>query len=373
MKRTILSFAALLLCTASYMLGQDFWDDSKKHWADGPLTLDDFDQRTIDSTEAEQSCLAWNVDLNRSIAKDGNFRFDVVKSEAVMDRLLSWYSSNLDPSWALRYNQASFDRVEVIRRKMQNDFNANPTYTSNVYDYYKRLFQNELEKFEQESKKGTDTLAIIRMEEQNRKDLESYEEAPVRTPNFQKPRWGLGGWVGYGGDYYFAPVAAGITMTNAFEYGFTLECGQMTYELGMMMGGCGRLKKDNFFYDDRKDYEWEKGRRCSGGSAWLAGGYRLVDGPYLAVRPTIGLGAGFLDQSDGNVSSEIAGFRLMAGAVFSYKYKRRFDTVDLGYRESCVNFRLFGSRTDFRGLGETYSITFGVNLSLTEWVDLNWL
>ena len=39
------------------------------------------------------------------------------------------------------------------------------------------------------------------------------------------------------------------------------------------------------------------------------------------------------------------------------------------YREHCISFRLFGSRTTFDKVGETFSINFGVGFSVTEWLD----
>ena len=86
----------------------------------------------------------------------------------------------------------------------------------------------------------------------------------------------------------------------------------------------------------------------------------------------VGIGVGFIDQFFDNGSSETSGLRLAAGLVFDYKHKRVYTSYPMpSYREHCISFRLFGSRTTFDKVSETFSINFGVGFSFTEWLDFD--
>lgn len=367
MKRIVSFFAVAMLCALPPVWAQGFVDDSEKLWADGPLTLDDFDRRDVGKEEKVLSQLSWHIGLDRQTTTQGNLRYTTISTETSMDRLTSWYCPQAATPWTLRYNQAIFDRVEVVRRKMQNDLNAHPADYARIFDYYNRFLQNETEKFEQESQMGTDTAVIAKMEALNKAELESYVEEPMRTPEIVKPSWGLGMRVGYAGECFGMPVAEGLTMSNGFELSFNLEVKKLCFEWGMTMGNCGKLMADNFYYDVDDDYMWQRGKNCTAGSMWLMGGFRAVDTPRLALRPMVGFGVGFLDQSIDRNNSESAGFRLTAGLAADYKLRRRYSIYDQDYMESCVTFRLYGDRTTFKGIGETYSINFGIGINLTEW------
>lgn len=372
MKRIIFSLCALMLCAIPSVFGQRFEDNSIKRWTDGPLTLDDFDRRNTGDKDGTMSFLKWKVDFDKKTSKQGNLHFQTFNTYSCMDRLLSWYVPQQSSDWILRYNQASFDRVEVIRRKMQNDLNANPADYYSIFGYYDRLFESELDKFSQESKVGTDTAVIAKMEAQNREELANYKEEPVGVPQYTRPEWGLGGWIGYEGDCFGKPVSEGLTMSNGFNFGFILESRRLVFELSMTMGGCGKMRADNFYYDEKKDYTWEKGKTCTSGIMQLAAGARIINKPYYALRPMVGIGVGFIDQFFDNGSSETSGLRLAAGLVFDYKHKRVYTSYPMpSYREHCISFRLFGSRTTFDKVGETFSINFGVGFSVTEWLDFD--
>lgn len=354
---------------------QDWLTKDRKAWSDGPLVPEDFDKRASDDS-IHVGWLDWSYFTDTQEQKTGNLKYKTCKVTLYMDQLASWY----DParySGDFRYFQTDFDIAEAARRKMQNEINRNPGATSSIVQYYYRIASNRVRALMQESREGRDMDVVDRYAAEVARELAEVVEDPFPVPAVGKRGFGIGMYAGYGGEYFFGPMGEGVTMGNNFVFGWVFPVRSWDICLDLCIGGGTRLKKDGFYHDDKYDYDWVKGRRTSTGRMNVMGGYRILDTDRLCITPLAGFGVGFVDQKMGreiqngsttSTSSETAGFRLLAGVQCSYKLSRSLDSFTDSYSESRVNFRLYGASTDFRQVGRSYSINFGIVLDWTGWV-----
>lgn len=115
------------------------------------------------------------------------------------------------------------------------------------------------------------------------------------------------------------------------------------------------------------------GKNVSGGNILIGLGYRVYDGPWVALSPMAGVAMATLNQNmdrkDRNgtiVSSGMSGFRAFAGMNVNVKLIRKLSGFDYG--ESGLQFQVFGARTNNSALGAVWSLNFGVAYNLGAWI-----
>ena len=248
----------------------------------------------------------------------------------------------------------------------------------NLETYYEHLISNTMTAFDMESSYGTDTLVILKYEEQYKNELDTMRMESVQTPVFQTSNWGVSLYFGIGIENFGSPISRGVTSATGFQWGIGMVYKKMTLGFNCLIAGAGQLQCDNFYHDSKFDYTWTKGRNVRTCYFSADAGYRLLDKSYLSLTPFIGIGASFLYQdsdtpqkknNDSFEPSGIRGFRTQAGLALDWKYRRKINTYLYGadYTESKIRFAISGARTNYKGMGATYSVNASVILLFESW------
>lgn len=372
MKRIIITtiFIASSLFTAKSQPAIKFWDD-------GPLTFNDFQVRHISLDESPYAQPPQPMDLDGGFVgetvkgKDGNLRYSYTRYRTYMDQLNSWY----DPTYAtpadLRFMQGIFDIMEIARRE---SFGAD---TLSVYDarqYRQRLLTSRVTQYYQETNNGKDTERVAEYEARNAVLLDSLDAEPrypVQVIN--NDGFGMDMYMGYFGELPFGRMVDYLGMGHGVSLGFDFYYRHAFLQFAINAASYGGLKQDGFYYDPEENYDWVAGKNVSGGNILIGLGYRVYDGPWVALSPMAGVALATLNQSmdrkDRNgtiVSSGMSGFRAFAGMNVNVKLFRKLSGFDYG--ESGLQFQVFGARTNNPALGAVWSLNFGIAYNLGAWI-----
>ena len=374
-------FKSLCVLTLSLsfagLSAQNLYQESFRNWDEGPVKWSDFQVRHTPDDIKFVSNLYCNIEQEVKKEKTGNFKFPVLTTTTKMNKLSSWYDPDKCTDWTLRYEQVRFDMLEVLRRRMQNSFNRN-FMEDNLQAYYDQLISSTMTAFDMESNYGTDTLVVLRYEQQYRNELDTLKLVPVQVPVFEKRNWGASLSIGIGFEKYGSPMSKGVTPAIGIQWGLGALYKNFSFDLQCLLAWSGNLQCDNFYYDSKYDYNWTKGKKVRAGNANINAGYRMFDNSFMSVTPLIGIGVSFVDQDSdtprGNntevfESSEINGFRTQAGLAFDWKMRRNLNAYRYGgdYTESKIRFAITGARTGFRGIGPTYSLNASVTFLVESW------
>lgn len=361
----------------SSLSAQNLYDQSLRNWDEGPVNWNEFQIRRTPDDVKYTSVLYCTIEKDVKKEKIGNFKFPALTTTTKMNKLSSWYDPDKCNDWTLRYEQTRFDMLEVLRRRMQNSYNRN-FMEENLDAYYEQLISNTMTAFDMESNYGTDTLVVLKYEEQYKNELDTMSMVPVQVPDFEKGNWGLSFYIGMGVDKYGSPMSNGVTSAIGLQWGFEMIYKKMTLDLNCLIAGAGKLQCDNFYHDSEYDYNWTKGRNVRTCYFSADPGYRVLDNSNLSLTPFVGLGVSFIYQdsdtprdnsNDSFEPSGISGFRTQTGLALDWKYRRRISTYLYGadYTESKIRFAITGSRTDYKGLGATYALNASIILLIQSW------
>ncbi|MBQ9877805.1 MAG: hypothetical protein IJM29_02725 [Bacteroidales bacterium] len=377
MKRLL---SILLLSYSICCLGQESSEKKGiKFWSEGKLTEEDFQiRRSTDISNVVPGVLDWTVSFDREKAKVGNLNITYLQSRTYMDKLLSWINPDKFHPWSLSYLQTEFNIVEAYRRRFQDQLNQNPLDYSQIRDYNMRLMRNAIETFQMESEYGNDSGVIVRYETQYEAELENWEETPLQAPEI-KPK-GLGShlFVSYLGEFSGQPLSDGIGPSHGLLFGYGFLFSRFMIGLEGSFYVPGTLKADNFYFDPKYSYNWQRDVRYSQGLMGFNAGYILLDRPSFSLRPEVGLGARSYDQKlpedyvqDSNKSSELSGLRFYAGLNFNFKLSRNLDLYYSGnYTETNLTIKVLGGITNFKSMGTVPFFGLGIGMAFDGWLSI---
>lgn len=371
MRNIILS---VLTAFVSLPLYSQSIEEQKVYWNEGPLTLEMFQVRHTRDDDKPVSYLEWEVRNTDTVVVSGNTRFISRKVKLYMYKSLSWYDPDKSPEWTLRYNQTEFDLIEVLRRQYQNALNSD-TVSYETGSYYNKLLKNRTETFESETDYGRDTAVVARYEEQLRKQLETMKVIPPRStlPLLEpQPQFGLS--LMYDFENFFEPVSTAYKPLHGVQAMGYLYMGRFWSDISYTCSWCGGLKADNFYYDSKLDYYWQKDETGRCDKFLIRVGYDVIDRKNIAIAPTVGVGTTCLIQNTGQkddkgetINSKIGGFnRLTAGLSFGYKYLRVYDQWHF-LNERMIKLNVMAARTRFNDLGPTWSLNVGLSFENKLW------
>ncbi len=360
----------------SLLSAQNLYEQSFRKWDEGPVKWNEFQVRHTPNDVKFVSNLFCVIDKEVKKEKIGNFRFPALTSTVKMNKLSSWYDPDKCTDWTLRYEQTRFNMIEVLRRRMQNSFNRN-FMEEDLNAYYQQLISNTLSAFDMESNYGTDTLVVLKYEEQYKNELDTISIEPIQVPDFEKSNWALSFNIGMGFEKYGSPIAKGVRPAIGIQFGFGTLYKKLSLDFHGLLAWSGNLQCDNFYYDNKHDYTWTKGKSVRAGNMCISGGYRVFDNSNLSLTPLVGIGVSFVDQDSDTPrnnnnsfeSSETSGFRMHAGLAFDWKIRRNLDAYlyGAGYTESKIRLAITGARSNFDGFGPTYSLNINVLFLAESW------
>lgn len=381
MKRKTFAFKTLCLIVLAFPIinvsAQSLYEQSFRNWDEGPVRWDEFQVRHTPDDAKFVSNLYCSIEKDVNKEWIGNFRIPVLTTITKMNKLSSWYDPDKCTDWTLRYEQTRFNMLEVLRRRMQNSFNRN-VMEQNLETYYEQLISSTMSAFDMESNYGTDTLVVLKYEEKYKNELDTMTMEPVREPVFQTKDWGASLSIGLGFEKYGSPMSTGVTSATGIQWGFGMLYKKMTFDFQCLLAWSGYLLCDNFYYDSKYDYSWTKDKKVSAGNINLNWGYRVFDNSNISLTPFVAIGVSFVDQdsdtprqnnSKAFESSEIDGFRTQAGLSLDWKIRRNINLnlYAADYTETKIRFAVAGARTNFQGIGSTYSLNASVIFIAESW------
>ena len=362
-------FAAMLSMPLSAQIEME-----KFYWNQGRLTLDMFQKRHTGADDKFFSFLEWQIDPTDTIIKVGNTSYISDKVDLYMFKSLSWYDPDRTPEWSLRYNQAEFDMIEVLRRQYQNSLNSD-TISYVDRSYFKKLLQVKVETYEAETGYGADTAAIVRYENQLKEQLNSVKEYPFRNTEYRlKPTAQIGFNVTYDFEYYMKPISVGYKPLHGIQGMAYIYFGRLFINTSYTVSWSGGLKTDNFYHDPYKNYDWQKGKGCKSGKFLFNIGFDVIDRKYITIAPVIGMGRADLQQKigkndDGQITystlDDGAG-RITSGLSIGYKYKRTCSNWYM--QENMVKLNLLAGYSIYSRFDNTWSISAGLTFENKRWV-----
>ena len=371
MRKIIIILSVAMLSSA---LSAQSIEEQKVYWNQGPLTLDMFQTRHTRETDKPVTFLEWEIHKTDTVVTSGNTSFISHKLELYMYKSLSWYDPDKYPEWSLRYNQTEFDLIEVLRRQYQNALNSD-TVSYLTDSYYNKLLRNRTDTYDTETDCGTDTAAIARYEELLREQLATVKELPpCSTLPSLKPQPQFGISLMYDFEYFREPVSTAYKPLHGVQVMGYLYMGRFWSDISYTWSWCGGLKTDDFYYDKKLDYYWQKGESARSDKFVIRVGYDVIDSKYIAIAPAIGVGTTCLIQNTGveddkgvTTNSKIGGFnRLTAGLSFGYKYLRIYDQWKF-LSERMVRLNVMAANTRFHDLGSTWSLNVGLSIESKAW------
>lgn len=221
MKRKTFAFKTLCLIVLAFPIinvsAQSLYEQSFRNWDEGPVSWDEFQVRHTPDDAKFVSNLYCSIEKDVNKEWIGNFKIPVLTTITKMNKLSSWYDPDKCTDWTLRYEQTRFDMLEVLRRRMQNSFNRN-FMEQNLEAYYEQLISSTMSAFDMESNYGTDTLVVLRYEEQYRNELDTMTMEPVQEPVFQTKDWGASLNIGIGYEKYGSPMSKGVTPAIGIQW-----------------------------------------------------------------------------------------------------------------------------------------------------------
>ena len=176
---------------------------------------------------------------------------------------------------------------------------------------------------------------------------------------------GISAGVGYSYQSLYGPITSGIDYTYGFE--FSLDGFYRRLYLGLNVLLQSRpLQTDNFYHDNKSEYDWVKGKATNTLPVTLRTGFCFIQRDRFRMTTYAGIGSARLSQETGydpNHDNElntsiIKGTRTELGLsadVLLYRLAYPHDGIELS-----VN--IGGARTEYEYFGTAYSLNASIGL-----------
>jgi hypothetical protein len=225
---------------------------------------------------------------------------------------------------------------------------------------------------------GYDAIALAKYQIQYEQELDSWEEAPVTEPKIVDKGYGTKFYFGYNSQLFGSSISNYIGPTHGVIMGFDFLIRNFGVGLSLAFGSAGPLKADDFYYDSKDDYQWQKGVNCGSGITMINLSYNILDKPAFSLIPEAGFGVHYFSQklpedlkTKDNSDSEISCFAFKAGMNFNIKLRRKLSLAygNYSYSETCLVLKVFGARSMFKEIGPVNSINLGLCLDFGFFAD----
>ena len=330
-------FISLLICI--HISAQEK-NANSKFWNSGMLSWEDFQDTT--NIKGVSSILKTNLGIDIEKTKEGNTKTIRPHAYAYVDRRQSRIVPSEKSDTLLRYYQATFDLLELYRRKLQNELNKGLTGidAENEYRHYMRLYDEELNMMTSETAKGQDQKKMREWELYIIKELRS---TPLSsTPVIQPRGFGYGIHIGFGSIFPTGELADYFAPAWQFHLGLDFAYKRAHLLLDMAAGSTKMLMNLPLSYDKgTQETTWIKGQHPSYSQFSVALGYEIIDNKHFSMMPFVGgVQSEFsriLDrQGQDKVNVYMNNFNVTAGINFDYRFSTIVSLVPsfwFGHRE----------------------------------------
>lgn len=262
-----------------------------RYWNEGPLRWSDFSGnpsiKTADSHFSGRLEIRTNVDERDKRLFNTETLYSTV-ALAVMDKSQSYADSTKCSAQQLRYYQMLFDKLEVLRRRLQADLNAGMTgiEADARVKYYQQIYDDQVREAAEVTEKGTNDARLQESEYFVRKQLDSFSLPEV--PSVKPGKFNYGWFIGTG------PLVPTGDIDEVFKYSWLFNIG-LTFGYERL-----KLKADISygqprFVDSRGDFMGKENRWATDMYAsQLAGtvslGFEALRTKHFSITPHVGGG-----------------------------------------------------------------------------------
>ena len=176
--------------------------------------------------------------------------------------------------------------------------------------------------------------------------------------------------IGYSAINNFGPLSESIGWGNGLHFSYDIMCKRLFFGFGGNRY-MGFLKSDNFFYDRKEDFNWQKDEKVDQDILTIKTGVRLIERPQFGLVTNIGFGVASLEQSTGKrfntennnnyIKSKIEGFHAEAGL---FAYYSLFNCNEYWFTNADISLGLNAARTEYEKFGPVYSLNAFLTISL---------
>lgn len=334
----------------------------QKEWSDGKLTWQDFSERESSQGVSE---LKYVLGYHTDKQKFGDTVILRNKAICYMDKNLSWINPAYKTDQYLRYNQVIFDIVEIHRRRLQFELDR-LNFHFNIDETLKHihiLSNEEIDRFNQESKGGQDLSVIAIWERKTKEKLRNSHANNI--PEIETRNFGYGLHAGLGSGFSTGSLNEHFDRNLNFMFGFDIAYKKSILYLNGTFA-ISNIKKDYMsdisFYEDQRAYVTLLD---------ISYGYALIDNDRFKISPFAGLGiteysTDGMDEDDNGLW--INDYNILFGINTDYKIRTRLKLLPnpfFGVKEkveTSIRARLYVARAKFYGDLQGYTINFSIGL-----------
>jgi hypothetical protein len=338
-------FAVFVLC--SIFLGSIQAQNYKKNWASGKLVWEDFQGLySIGNTSELNYVLGY---INDKIKCNDTF-VTRIKSFCYVDKKLSSVNPSYKTQELLRYNQVIFDILEFHRRRFQYELDRIYSMLNLEDILHNKLSEcnNEIEKFQNESNKGLDTMIINKWEKLISEKL--IEFGGDRIPGFTRKNYGYGVHLGFGSGSFVGSIGKYFGSTFNFIYGFDFAYKKSILFLDATFAA-GKVKQNL-----AANTNWNKVRKVNAAIIGASYGYICIDNSKIKLAPFAGLGViEIRGKTNDNPQQEltITDFNFIFGLNTDFKIRKGVNLIpgillrNREFIETSIKTKLYLTRANY--------------------------
>jgi len=339
--------------------------DNRKNWSKEKLTWNDFQGVAVNGDNVSKLKYVLSLETKKKEINDTIFNF--TEASAYMDRNLSWVKKDQKNNQSLIYNQVIFNLVELHRRKLQLDLNQmNSIYESDlIFNQHFSNLNNEIAKFQKQSKKGNNLPTIEIWEVLINDKLKEYSNKSIKK--FKNNKVGLGMFIGLGSGIFTNSLKDHVT-NNVINltYGFDIAYKKHTLFLNGSLSF--NIVKKEFIVDD---ITWMKDKKTTLALIDVSYGYPIIDNSKLKLIPFAGLCITELTSKNNEEDKDLklVDYNLIFGLNADYKIKRIVNFTPSAfsggkeYKETSIRVKLFANKVNYSNNLQGYSVNLSVGIS----------
>ena len=179
-------------------------------WEEGPLTWNDFKGNPMIKNQSVY--LSAELLHDEQIFSIGNRESFSISAKAVMHPSRSYADTSIRSNQMLRYLQAQFDILEIMRRRYQKELagGISGIEADHRQIAYTKLYESEIERLSRETEQGLNDATLQYFEYEIRRQLEEIGLPPV--PNVVPSNFKYGFFIGTGAVFNLGEL------NNAFSW-----------------------------------------------------------------------------------------------------------------------------------------------------------
>lgn len=258
----------------------------QRSWSEGPLTWADFKGEPL----IKESASYMSVELlqDARVTSKGGMQTFSISALAVMNPSRSYADTTEMTDQNLRYFQAQFDLLEVMRRRYQKELaqGISGIEADRRLTFYVNLYNSECQRLSRETDNGADDARLQYFEYDIRRQLEDIGMPPI--PNVVPSKFKYGFFIGTGAVWPTGQLHDAFSGTWDFTFGLKATYRRFNLE-AMITYGNPTINDASLV---NTEYAGQNYRANVSNANYLAigfnGGFSVFNNKHLTVSPYVG-------------------------------------------------------------------------------------